>query len=94
MKDKLLVLVSYLFFVPSMYIILTKKRYEEYAGFQAGQAFVLWLLFLLLYATIRGIRYNQSLLISLWGMIAICGIFAFINKDFKIPFLGNLVEKS
>lgn len=93
MKNKFLVLAAYLFFVPALYIILTEKRHDAYIGFQAIQAFICWLVFLLLYVLILDIRYNVALLASLWGLIAASGLAAATKEDFRIPLAGKLAER-
>jgi len=42
MKNKTLAALAYIFWVPSLYIVLTEMRREEYVGFHGGQALLLW----------------------------------------------------
>lgn len=42
MKNKTLAAAAYVFFIPSLYIVLTGRRKSEFVGFHGGQALVLW----------------------------------------------------
>lgn len=92
MKDKFLVLISYIFFVPSMYAILSVKRDNQYTRYHAAQAFFLWIIVISYYFLIPSIRYDIRLLTTLFGMITVVGIVSVIKEDFKIPILAQLIE--
>jgi uncharacterized membrane protein len=99
MKDRVLAALAYVLWVPSLYLLLSEKRQEEYLGYHGGQAFVLWLIiFLAFFAT----RFLVNLVwsyyyfpyldllevfvaLGLWGYAVYCGVRCLRAIDFRIP---------
>jgi uncharacterized membrane protein len=52
-KDRILSAAAYLFGIPALYIILTEKKKQKFAGFHGTQAFYLWLLYFMLFFAVR-----------------------------------------
>jgi len=91
--------LAYIFWIPSLYIVLTEKRKEEFVGFHGGQALLLWTaIFILFFA----VRFLVNLLWSvfyipyldllevlagavMWGYAVYCGYRSFRGQTFKIP---------
>jgi len=42
MRDKILAVSAYLFWIPSIYIVLSKKRKESQVGEEGGRALLYW----------------------------------------------------
>lgn len=99
MRDKTLAAAAYIFWVPSLYIVLTEKRKDPFVGFHGGQALLLW-------TFIFGIFFLLRFLVNLlWSFIYVpyldlievlgaitmgiyavyCGWRCFQGQDFKIP---------
>ena len=92
LKYKLLVLWSYLFFVPALFIILSDKRQVPYLSRHAAQAFLFYLMLILFHVSFPGQRYNLTLNASLWGLIAAFGAATFLKEDLRIPKISDLAE--
>ncbi|MFA4906023.1 MAG: hypothetical protein WC645_05925 [Candidatus Margulisiibacteriota bacterium] len=52
-EDKVLAAGAYAFFIPSLYVILTKKRRNKLLAFHAAQALFLWMGILLAFILLR-----------------------------------------
>lgn len=105
-KDKILAAGAYAFFVPSLYIILTKKRRNKLSAFHAAQALLLWLSILIIFILLR------VLLNFIWALsylpfiewlanlarLAIlsyalyCSSRVFLEEKYQIPYLNALAE--
>ena len=99
MKDKTLVAAAYILWVPSLYIVLTEKRKEEFIGFHGGQALLLWTAIFIIFFSVRFlvnliwsfyyIPYLDLIEIlagaGLWGYAVFCGIRAYQGLTFNIP---------
>ncbi|OGB87991.1 hypothetical protein A3H38_02880 [candidate division WOR-1 bacterium RIFCSPLOWO2_02_FULL_46_20] len=51
--DRLLSAAAYLFGIPAMYIVLTKNRQRGYVGYHGAQAYLLWIIFVLIFFVTR-----------------------------------------
>lgn len=86
-RDKTLVFLAYILWIPSLYIVLTEKRKEEFVGYHGGEALVLWLKIFLAFFAVRflvnfiwGFYYLPGLellevvaAMGLWGYAVYCG---------------------
>jgi uncharacterized membrane protein len=52
-NDRLLVSSAYLFGIPALYIVLTDNRKKAYVRYHAARAFSLWVLFFMIFFSIR-----------------------------------------
>lgn len=99
--------LSYLFFVPSLYVILTDKRKSDYNALHAAQAFTFWGAFIMFYLLTRSfylflLSYKligyvpfvlKSIYLVVWVYAAYCGILAWQKKQFRIPLVSNIAGK-
>jgi len=99
MNNKTLAAAAYILWIPSLYIVLTEKRKEEFVGFHGGQALVLWTLIFLAFFLTRAlvnliwsfiyIPYLDLLEILVasvgWGYAVACGIRSYQGTMFTIP---------
>ena len=53
MKDKLLAAAAYVFWIPSLYIVLTEKRKEEFLGQHGARALFLWVKIFIAFFALR-----------------------------------------
>jgi len=53
MKDKTLAASAYIFAIPSLYIVLTEKRRDEFIGYHGAQALRLWTFFCIIFFVLR-----------------------------------------
>lgn len=97
-NSRLLVALAYIFWIPSLYIVLSEKRKEEFVGFHGGQAFLLWLVIFVAFFATRGlVNFIWSfyywpyldwleILVAfvLWGYAVYCGIRSYQGINFKI----------
>ncbi|MDD4179380.1 MAG: hypothetical protein PHH14_04970 [Candidatus Margulisbacteria bacterium] len=99
MNNKTLAAAAYILWIPSLYIVLTEKRKEDFVGFHGGQALILWTLIFLAFFLTRAlvnlvwsviyIPYLDLLEIMVasvaWGYAVACGIRSYQGAMFKIP---------
>lgn len=99
MKDKMLAALAYILWVPSLYIVLTDKRKEEFVGFHGGQALVLWTMIFIIFFALRFlvnlawsfyyIPYLDLLEVlfasAAFGYAVSCGCRSYQGEVFKIP---------
>jgi uncharacterized membrane protein len=99
MKDKTLAALAYILWIPSLYIVLTEKRRDEFVGFHGGQALVLWTGIFLIFFAVRFlvnliwsffyIPYLDVLEIltgaGLYGYACYCGWRCYQEIAFKVP---------
>lgn len=99
LSDRFLAAAAYIFWVPSLYIVLTDKRRAEFIGFHGGQALILWTVIFIIFFAVRflvnliwSVFYIPYLDIieiltgaSLYGYAVYCGWRAYQGADFKIP---------
>jgi len=98
-NSNLLSAAAYILWVPALYIVLTEKRKEEFAGWHGGQALVLWTL---VFAGFFGLRFLVNLLwravynpyidllellfgTAAYAYIVYCGLRSYQGLKFKIP---------
>jgi uncharacterized membrane protein len=105
-EDKVLAAGAYAFFIPSLYIILTKKRRNKLLAFHAAQALLLWLSILLIFILLRTslsliwvLAYLPFLewLANLVRLLILayalyCGSRIFMEEKYRIPYLNFLAE--
>jgi uncharacterized membrane protein len=98
-NDRITAAAAYVFWVPSLYIVLTDKRREGYVGFHGCQALLLWTGIFMIFFLIRFLvnlvwsfyylPYLDLLEVltgaGLWGYVFYCGIRSFRGLDFRIP---------
>ena len=98
-NDRLLVASAYLFGIPALYIVLTDNRKMGYIGYHGSRAFILWVLFFVIFFTARffidlvwstefipGLEIIEQVLVLVMGAYAIfCGFRSFRGKNFRIP---------
>ncbi|MFA5034767.1 MAG: hypothetical protein WC500_03190 [Candidatus Margulisiibacteriota bacterium] len=53
MKDKTLAVLCYLTWVPSIYLVLTEKRRNDYLNYHARQALLLWTIIFVVFFAAR-----------------------------------------
>ncbi len=99
MKGKTLAALAYVLWIPSLYIVLTKQRKDEFAGFHGGQALVLWTL---IFLGFFGLRFLVNLVweyyyvpyldlievlfaSAAWGYALSCGYRCAQGEMFSIP---------
>jgi len=99
-KERVLAALAYILWVPSLYLLLSEKRQEEYLGYHGGQAFVLWLaIFLIFFATRFLVNFIWSyyylpyldflevfVALGLWGYAVYCGARCLRAVNFRIPY--------
>ncbi|OGB90124.1 hypothetical protein A2625_04870 [candidate division WOR-1 bacterium RIFCSPHIGHO2_01_FULL_53_15] len=99
MKDKTLAALAYSLWIPSLYIVLTEKRRDEFTGFHGGQALLMWTgIFIIFFA----VRFLVNLIWSffyipfldvleilagaaLYGYALYCGLRCYRGIAFTIP---------
>jgi uncharacterized membrane protein len=99
MKDRTIAALAYIFWIPSLYIVLTKKRRDPFTGLHGGQALLLWTV---IFITFFGLRCLVNLVWSVyyvpyldlvevlyasaaWGYALACGYRCFQGESFVIP---------
>ena len=99
MKDKTLASLAYILWIPSLYIVLTEKRRDEFVGFHGGQALILWSAIFIIFFAVRFVvnlvwsfyylpflDVIEVLTGSLFYCYALyCGYRSFLGQTFKIP---------
>ena len=90
-NSKVLAAAAYIFWIPSLYIVLTEKRRQEFAGYHGGQALVLWTFIFLIFFAVRFlinllwsfvyvpyINYLEVIVGAVgWGYAVYCGLRCF-----------------
>jgi uncharacterized membrane protein len=98
-SSKLTAALAYVFWVPAIYIVLSKLRKDEFTGFHGGQALLLWLIIFAGFFTLRwlvnlvwGLYYIPYLdLIEVlfasaaWGYAVACGYRCAQGEVFRLP---------
>jgi uncharacterized membrane protein len=106
-EDKMLCAAAYAVGVPSLYIILTDKRKEKFAGFHGAQALFLWVAIIVFWVAMRvvldviwSIIYLPFLnsLVSLAGLLlwlfALYSAYrAYMGEYFTIPYISDFVKQ-
>ena len=99
MKDKIFAALAYIFWVPSLYIVLTEKKREGFIVSHAEQALLLWIYIFLIFFALRflinllwSVFYIPYLELTevlagagLWGYAVYCGYRSSLGLSFKIP---------
>lgn len=107
-EDKLLCAASYAIGIPALYIMLTDKRKEKFAGYHGTQALVLWIAYLIVWIVlwvvlglILDVVYIPVLeavvkLISLamWVFALYCAYRAYMGEYFSIPYITDIARKT
>ncbi|MBI5698994.1 hypothetical protein HZC35_01615 [Candidatus Saganbacteria bacterium] len=105
-EDKVLAAGAYAFFIPSLYVILTKKRRNKLLAFHAAQALFLWIGILLAFIFLRlilnliwALAYLPFLewLANLVRLLILsyalyCGSRVFLEEKYRIPLLNVPAE--
>ncbi len=78
-EDKLLAAASYVFFIPSLYIILTEKRGIKFLSFAAAQSLVLWIPYIIFLVMLR------IILNLIWSLIYLPIDAQVIGFCFRVP---------
>jgi len=96
--NKSVAALAYLFFFPSIYIILSGYRKRHFESYHGTQAFCYWLMVIGLMVVVRWVGYNYNLVnlirISFWLILVFwfpCWIFAYNTlkgKEFSLPLIG------
>jgi uncharacterized membrane protein len=100
MSERILVSSAYLFGIPALYIVLTAKKKDDYIRRHGSQAFLLWVLYFVIFFLARFLidwqwsrAYSpqldkiEILLVALMGFYAIfCGYRSLLGKEFRIPY--------
>ena len=93
-NDRLLVSAAYLFGIPALYIVLTDDRKKSYVRDHAARAFLLWVLFFIIFFSIRFVidlvwstnfipelESLERISVMLMGAVAVyCGYRGFVGK--------------
>lgn len=99
MNDRTLAALAYILWIPSLYVVLTEKRKEEFLGFHGGQALLLWTLIFIGFFLIRFlvnlvwrffyVPYLDMLealfAFAAWGYAVYCGFRSLQGLTFRIP---------
>jgi len=105
--EKMLVVLSYILFFPSFNIIFTDRRMNEQMAYNAAQAMLLWMLFIISMiavkaATAAGSVYmNMSLLgrassvmfFLFWIYMLKCSFVFLMGKKVNIPFISDISDR-
>ncbi|MCX5749886.1 MAG: hypothetical protein NTZ10_06575 [Candidatus Saganbacteria bacterium] len=106
-SDKTLIFSSYIFWLPSFYIILTEKRKNLCMAFHAAQALLLWTVNILLLIFLRMMIYSilsnitvplldkavGSAAFLLWAYAGYCAVLFLTGKDFRIPVISVISDR-
>ena len=106
-EDKMLCAASYAIGVPALYIILTDKRKDKFAGFHGTQALFFWIAFIVIWvvmSVILNIIFNivylpflnslaNLLLLFIWLYALYCGYRAYMGEMFSIPYISDLIKR-
>ncbi len=82
-SEKALVFLSYLFFFPAVYIILTDRRKNGLMALHAAQAFLYWLLVALIFLVLRSLVYMIVSLLPLYFLTGVMDLFLLISWFFS-----------
>ena len=99
MKYKTLATLAYALWIPALYIVLTDKRKDEFAGWHGGQALWLWTL---IFIGFFALRFCVNLIWSFfyipyldlievlfasaaWGYALTCAYRCYQGERFRIP---------
>jgi uncharacterized membrane protein len=106
-EDKLLSATAYAFFIPSLYIILTDKRKNEFDSYAAAQSILLWLAYLVIFILLR-ILLNliwsvfylpfletvfTAVKMAMWVYALYLATQALYGVNVRVPFVSNLADK-
>lgn len=107
--DRLLAGFSYAVAFPAIYILLSDKRRDPFAGYHGAQALFMWLGIMVIWIAIRiffnfldsvGIYFavidwfSSLIMFSLWIYALYCGMRAYNGDYFDIPFITELTKKN
>lgn len=106
-SDKILIFLSYIIFLPSLYIILTEKRKNHEMAFHASQSFLLWIAIFLLVIILRkavfailsviSIPYfyllNEVFFFAAWAYCFYCAFLYILNKKVDIPMISKISDR-
>ncbi len=99
MKDKTLAALAYVLWIPSLYIVLTEKRRQEFIGYHGGQALIMWSAIFVIFFAVRFlvnlvwsflyIPYLDTLEVLTgalgYGYALYCGYRCLLGQTFKLP---------
>ena len=106
-KDKTLVFLSYIFFFPSIYVILSDKRKNELLALHAAQAFLYWLAVAVIFLMLRAAVYLIVSVLPLyfltgamdlffllgWFFSFYCAIMFLFGAEVEIPIVHGISKK-
>lgn len=98
-SDKALAALAYILWIPSLYIVLTEKRRQEFVGFHGGQALIMWSAIYVIFFAVRFLvnlvwSYYYLPFLNLlevltgalfYGYALYCGYRCFLGQSFKLP---------
>ncbi|MGB9612580.1 MAG: hypothetical protein ACPL4K_00130 [Candidatus Margulisiibacteriota bacterium] len=97
-NSRVLAALAYIAWIPSLYIVLSEKRQEEFVGFHGAQALVLWTVIFIVYFAVRFLvnlvwsfyyfPYLDLLEVltgfGWWGYALYCGVRCYLGQNFII----------
>ncbi|OGC07732.1 hypothetical protein A2526_00245 [candidate division WOR-1 bacterium RIFOXYD2_FULL_36_8] len=96
-KNPILCATAYLFFMPTLYIILTDRRKNKYNAFHASFALILWMVLITIFMLIRAINMlaiaslqTNFASLLLWAVTIPFSLFAFFDKTIEIPIFSKI----
>jgi len=105
-EDKLLSASAYLFFIPSLFIILTDKRKVDFNAFHAAQALLVWLAFIavmVLFRVLLGyiwpsvyfplVYFKRLISLAFGGYMLYCAGKAIYGDQYSIPYFTDLARR-
>ena len=105
--DRINAALSYAFFFPALYIILTEKRKKEYLALHSSQALFYWVFSFILLLSIRAsldyimvrayIRPFEMvlpvLIRGIWLYSLYCAFLSLLGRQVNIPIVSSLSKK-
>lgn len=98
-EDKTLVLLSYGIFFPSLVILMSDKKKDQFLAYHAWQSLVLWIAMIIVYAVINFIFsflwfffFIPIIDLAIWLYAWYCGYEAFQGKYVKIPVVTDIAN--
>jgi uncharacterized membrane protein len=99
-SEKVLVSLAYGLWIPSLYIVLTPKRRDDFLGRHGSQALLLWTASFIIFFAVRFlvnliwsvfyIPFLDTLEVmtgaGLWGYALYCGYRAYVGIEFSLPY--------
>jgi len=91
--------MAYLFFVPSIYIILTDERKNQFNAFHAAQSLMLWIILFIIFKMIRVINIfiihflpSTTIALIFWSTTVFFAFSTFFDKPFDIPVISKAAK--